>query len=79
MDILLQYGGTVVLALLFIWVFVMDKIKYNKILEDNAQMLKTLSESNNNISKSLDIISNNLVTLDKKIDRNYEYKRGGNQ
>ena len=68
-----------VLALLFIWVFVMDKIKYNKILEDNAQMLKTLSESNNNISKSLDIISNNLVTLDKKIDRNYEYKRGGNQ
>ena len=35
-------------------------------------MLKALTESNNNIAKSLDIISNNLVTIDNKIDRNYE-------
>lgn len=35
-------------------------------------MLKILTESNNNIAKSLDIITNNLITLDNKIDRNYE-------
>ena len=67
-----QYGGTVVMAFLFVWVFIQDKTKNNKMLEDNTQMLKVLTESNNNIAKSLDIITNNLITLDKKIDRNYE-------
>lgn len=76
---LFQYGGTVIMAALFIWVFVQDKTKNNKLQEDNNEMLKlltesqkTLTESNNNIAKSLDIISNNLVTIDDKIDRNYE-------
>ena len=67
-----QYGGTVIMAVLFVWVFIQDKKKNNKMLEDNTQMLKVLTESNNNIAKSLDIISNNLVTIDQKIDRNYE-------
>ena len=76
---LFQYGGTVILALLFIWVFITDKTKNDKIEEDNNVMLKSLldsnknvAESNNNIAKSLDIISNNLLILDKKADRNYE-------
>lgn len=69
---LFQYGGTVIMALLFIWVFVQDKTKNNKMLENNTEMLKALTESNNNIAKSLDIISNNLVGIDQKIDRNYE-------
>lgn len=67
------------MAGLFIWVFIMDKTKNNKLQEDNNTMLKlltdnqkNLTESNNNIAKSLEIISNNLVTIDKKIDRNYE-------
>ena len=67
-----QYGGTVIMAGLFVWVFVQDKTKNNKLLENNTEMLQTLTQSNNNIAKSLDIISNNLVTLDKKVDRNYE-------
>lgn len=67
-----QYGGTVIMAVLFVWVFVQDKTKNNKLLEDNSEMLKTLAQSNDNIAKSLDIISNNLVTIDQKIDRNYE-------
>lgn len=76
---LFQYGGTVILALLFIWVFITDKTKNDKLEEDNNVMLKSLldsnknvAESNNNIAKSLDIISSNLITLDKKADRNYE-------
>lgn len=76
---LFQYGGTVILALLFIWVFITDKTKNDKLEQDNNVMLKSLldsnknvAESNNNIAKSLDIISSNLITLDKKADRNYE-------
>ena len=53
-----QYGGTVIMA--------------TKMLEDNTKMLQTLAESNQNIAKSLDIITNNLVSIDRKVDRNYE-------
>lgn len=71
-EILLQHGGTVIMAVLFVWVFIQDKTKNNKLLENNTEMLQTLTQSNNNIAKSLDIITNNLVTIDNKIDRNYE-------
>ena len=67
-----QYGGTLIMAALFVWVFIQDKTKNNKMLEDNTQMLKVLTESNNNIAKSLDIIASNLVTIDSKVDRNYQ-------
>ena len=71
-QFLFQYGGTVIMAGLFVWVFVQDKTKNNKLQEDNNIMLKLLTQSNNNIAKSLDIITNNLITMDNKIDRNYE-------
>lgn len=67
-----QYGGTVIMAGLFVWVFIQDKTKNNKLLENNTEMLQTLTQSNNNIAKSLDIISNNLVAIDNKVDRNYQ-------
>lgn len=78
-SLVLQYGGTVIMAVLFIWVFITDKTKNNKLEEDNNVMLKSLldsnknvAESNNNIAKSLDIISNNLVNIDKKVDKTQE-------
>lgn len=67
-----QYGGTVIMAGLFVWVFVQDKTKNTRLLEENAKMLDTLSKSNDNIAKSLDLIQSNMITLDSKIDRNYE-------
>ena len=74
-----QYGSLVVMAGLFIWVFVQDKTKNSKLLEqlakqseENGKMVQALVDSNQNIAKSLDIISNNLVTIDRKADRNYE-------
>lgn len=77
-----QYGGTVIMAVLFIWVFVEDKKKNQQMLEDNTTMLKaltesnkTLTESNNNIAKALDIISNNLIVIDKKVDLLREEKK----
>ena len=79
---LFQYGGTVIMAVLFIWVFVEDKHKNQQMLEDNTTMLraltdsnKTLTESNNNIAKALDIISNNLIVIDKKVDMLREEKK----
>lgn len=66
-----QYGGTVIMAGLFVWVFVTDKTKNSKLLEENTKMLETLSKSNDNIAKSLDLIQNNMITLDNKADRNY--------
>ena len=60
------------MAVLFVWVFFQDRTKNNKLLEDNTKMLESLSRSNDNIAKALDIISNNLLTLDDKVDRNYE-------
>lgn len=78
-KLLFQYGGTLIMACLFIWVFITDKTKNNQLQQDNNTMLKilvdnqkNLTDSNNNIAKSLEIISNNLVSIDKKIDRNYE-------
>ena len=67
-----QYGGTVIMAALFIFVFFSDRKERKTTLEDNTKMLQALSQSNNNIAKSLDIISNNLVIIDNKIDRNYQ-------
>ena len=71
-KMIFQYGGTIIMAGLFVWVFISDKQKNTRMLEDNTEMLKTLAQSNNNIAKSLDIITNNLVTIDQKIDRNYQ-------
>ena len=77
-----QYGGTIIMAVLFIWVFIEDKHKNQQMLEDNTTMLraltdsnKTLTESNNNIAKALDIISNNLIVIDKKVDLLREEKK----
>ena len=78
-KIAFQYGGTVIMAGLFIWVFITDKQKNTKMLEDNTEMLKTLAQSNNNIAKSLDIITNNLVTIDSKIERNYQEELRSNK
>lgn len=71
-QIVFQYGGTVIMAVLFVYVFFQDRTKNNKLLEDNTKMLESLSRSNENIAKALDIISNNLLTLDDKVDRNFE-------
>lgn len=67
-----QYGGTIIMAALFVYVFFSDRKERYTTLEDNTKMLQALAQSNNNIAKSLDIISSNLLTIDKKIDRNYE-------
>ena len=72
------------MAVLFVIAWWQDKTKNNELLENNTKMLEALTESNKNIAegniniaKSLDIISTNLVTIDQKIDRNYEVELRG--
>lgn len=71
-QIIFQYGGTVIMAGLFVWVFIQDKTKNTHLLEEIKEVVKALTCSNENIAKSLEIISNNCTSIDKKIDRNYE-------
>lgn len=69
---ILNYGGTIIMAGLFLWVFITDKTRNNKLLEESNKMTSALVESNKNIAKSLDIISSNQITLGDKADRNYQ-------
>lgn len=66
------------MAGLFVYVFIQDRNKNTRLLEDNSKMLQalsqsneTLSRSNDNIAKSLDLIQVNLTKINDKVDRNY--------
>lgn len=75
-----QYGGTVIMAVLFVWLFFWIINNLNKVLKENSETLKILAQSNENIAKVLDIISNKTDEIDKKADRNYlEIKEHKNQ
>lgn len=67
-----QYGGTVIMAALFVWVFIQDKAKNSALLEEIKEIVKTLKISNENIAKTLELLQSGCSSLDKKADRNYE-------
>lgn len=72
-NLILNYGGTVIMAVLFVWVFITDKTHNTQLLDEIKEMVKSIKMSNENISKTLELLQNNCETLDDKIDRNYEY------
>ena len=74
-----NYGGLVIMASLFVWVFIQDRAKNTKLLEelsktnsDNSRAIDALVESNKNIATSLEIIKGSLNAVDDKLDKNYE-------
>lgn len=78
-EIVGKWGGLVIMAGLFVWVFIQDRNKNTKLLEelsktnaDNSRAIEALVESNKNIATSLEIIKGSLVDLSDKADRNYE-------
>lgn len=76
---LFQYGGTVIMAGLFVWLFFWIITRMQKTLEDLSKTLGMVAQNEANLAKSLDMISNKLTTLDQKSDRNYlEIKKGEN-
>lgn len=72
-----QYGGTIIMAGLFVWLFFWVITRMNETLKEINTTLKTLAVSEENLSKTIDIISQKLTQLDQKSDRNYlEIKKG---
>lgn len=59
-NLIFNYGGTVVLAALFIYIFVADKKDKKEEKENNTQVLKELSNSNNNIAESLNLLKTSI-------------------
>lgn len=59
-NLIFNYGGTVVLAALFIYIFLADRKDKKEEKENNTQVLKELSNSNNNIAESLNLLKTSI-------------------
>ncbi len=59
-KLIFNYGGTVVLAALFIYIFIADRKDKKDEKENNTQVLKELSNSNNNIAESLNLLKTSI-------------------
>lgn len=59
-NLIFNYGGTVVLAALFIYIFIADRKNKKEEKENNTQVLKELSNSNNNIAESLNLLKTSI-------------------
>lgn len=59
-NLIFNYGGTVVLAALFIYIFIVDRKDKKEEKENNTQVLKELSNSNNNIAESLNLLKTSI-------------------
>lgn len=59
-NLIFNYGGTVVLASLFIYIFIADRKDKKEEKENNTQVLKELSNSNNNIAESLNLLKTSI-------------------
>ena len=78
-ELVARYGGLIILASLFIWVFIQDRSKNTKLLEelsksnsDNTRAIDALVESNKNIATSLEIIKGSLENIERKSEKTYE-------
>lgn len=71
-QMIFQYGGTVIMACLFVYIFLQDRQKNDEIIQSLPELFKSLTISNNNIAESLSILKENNIRLEFKIDRNYE-------
>jgi hypothetical protein len=75
-ELISKFGGLVMMAVLFVWVFIQDRNKNSKLLEelaktnaDNSRAIDALVESNKNIATSLEIIKGTLGRVEDKTDR----------
>ena len=59
-EMILNYGGTLVLATLFVYMFLTDRKELKEEKKNNTQILKELSASNNNIAESLNLLKTSI-------------------
>lgn len=55
-NLILNYGGTVVLAVLFIYIFIADRKDRKEEKVNNTQVLRELSKSTDNVAESLNLL-----------------------
>lgn len=55
-----QYGGTVIMAGLFVYIFFQERKDLEKEKEKNTTVLEELSKSNNNIAESLNLLKTSM-------------------
>lgn len=60
------------MAGLFVWWAIQDKTKNSQLLQENTKTLEIISQSSEKIAKTLETINNNTLTLDVKVERNYQ-------
>ena len=75
-NLITNYGVSIIIVTLFIWDWVSNKKDTKKTLnaiqssnENIASCLNEMKQSNNNISKSLDLLQKTLDNQTEKIDR----------
>lgn len=80
-NLLTNYGVSIVIVGLFIWDWITNKKETRKTLnaiqtsnENIASCLLEMKQSNNNISKSLDLLQKSLDNQTEKIDKLLERK-----
>jgi hypothetical protein len=61
-HVIVDYGVLVVIAGIFLFDWVKNKDRVNKTLEQNTSILRELSSTNANISKTLDLLQTSLNT-----------------
>ena len=61
-NLIFNYGGTVVLAALFIYLFIADRKDRKEEKTNNTNVLKELSISNKNIAESLNLLKTSIDT-----------------
>lgn len=74
-EIISAVGNTstmLIMAALFIWAYFQDKTKNQHMLEEIKEVVKALTVSNENIAKSLEIISTNCAQVETKVERNHD-------
>ncbi len=65
-------GLSLVIVALFLYDWITNKKTNSETLKEISDSNKNIAKSNENIAKSLDIIQNNQLSLEHKVDRNYE-------
>jgi hypothetical protein len=59
-SLVFQFGGTVIMAVLFVYIFFQDRKDLKEEKQKNITVLKELSQSNNNIAESLNLLKTSL-------------------
>lgn len=59
-GVVFNYGGTVILAVLFIYLFFADRNEIKEEKVNNTQALKELANSNQNIAESLNLLKTSI-------------------